>query len=85
MQKEESLKKVISSVQVANANIIVPLTQRNQPQFRLTILPRAKLLRLKEISRFSAKTTQMTMLCGTAATTGPCYARIAPTKNTQIT
>jgi hypothetical protein len=43
------------------------------------------LLRLKEISRFSAKITLMLMLSATAATTGPFFARIAFTKSTQIT
>jgi hypothetical protein len=85
MQREELPRRVISSVQVANANIIVRLTLKSQLQYRSIILSKAKLLRLKEISRFSAKTTQMLMLSATAATTGPFFARIALTKNTQIT
>jgi hypothetical protein len=85
MHSEESRRKAISSVPVATANIIVLSTQRNQLCYRLIILSKAKLLRLKATSRFSAKTTPMFMLYATAATIEPCFAKTALTKNTLIT
>jgi hypothetical protein len=85
MQREESLKREISSVQDANANIIVHLTLMFKQKYRLITLSKPKLLRIKEIFRFSAKTTLMFMLSATAATIELCFARTALTKNTQIT
>jgi hypothetical protein len=53
-------------------------------QSKSIILSKVSSLRLKEISRFSAKTIQMHMLCDTAAIIELCFAKIALTKNIQI-
>jgi hypothetical protein len=84
MQKKELQRRVNSSVQAVNPNIIAPLTLNYLLQFNPIILSKLSSLRLKKISRFSAKTTQIFMLFVIAVTIEPFFALIALTKNTPI-
>jgi hypothetical protein len=75
---------VNSSVQGVNPNIIALLMLINLLLFNPIIFSKESSLIVKEISRFSAKTTQTFMLCVIAVIIDPYFVLIVLTKNTLI-